>query len=475
MLRIEVCFFVLNLAAGWPLLANTCTAAQGNPTGNYIIPGVIGDIVYRSGVTLDAYSPPGTARLWAVLIHGRSGNKRTHLTQLFSLLTDADYAWFAVDYRNAEDVKQAIQFTECPGRFNIKGKPLLIGEDSGVAIALKLANNAVAGVVGFGTAGLENSLHFPESKVLLFHGTADEDAPMGPVKAWCLSGNSCRLVEIPGGIHQFENWHPDQWFWKDELVAWIRNGQRGLWKDIVYSRPGGRPLRMDAFLPEGDRPSPAVIIVHGGGWEAGDKVTYISPILEALAQAGFTWFSIEYRLIPYVHNEAQLDDLRDAIRYVRRHSDTFHIKPDAIAIVGESASGQMVSQVASVPCPGCQVQAVVSFYGVYNFISWVKDQDGRKTLDRLFGRWNDQVLREFSPISHISPRMPPILLIQGTADELYAGTLEYEKELQEAGAPHKMILLKGAPHGMENWAGHPEWDFYRKALTDWLIHTLGAP
>jgi dipeptidyl aminopeptidase/acylaminoacyl peptidase len=135
----------------------------------------------------------------------------------------------------------------------------------------------------------------------------------------------------------------------------------------------------------------------------------------------------------------------------------------------------MVSQVASVPCPGCQVQAVVSFYGVYNFISWVKDQDGRKTLDRLFGRWNDQVLREFSPISHISPRMPPILLIQGTADELYAGTLEYEKELQEAGAPHKMILLKGAPHGMENWAGHPEWDFYRKALTDWLIHTLGAP
>jgi acetyl esterase len=473
MLRIGVRFSLLSLATGWSLLAGTCAAARGNPAGNYIIPGAIGDIAYTSGVTLDAYAPRGNPRSSAILIHGRSGDKRTHLTQLFTVLTDADYAWFSVDYRDAEDVQRAIHFIECPGRFNIKDKPFLIGEDSGVTIALKLAaNNAVSGVVGFGTTALGNHLQPPASRILLFHGTDDEEAPVGPVKTWCHSNNTCRFIEIPGGIHEFENWHPDQWFWKEELVTWLRNGQRGLWKDIVYSRPGGRSLRMDAFLPEGGRPSPAVIIAPGGGWEAGDKVTYVSPILEPLARAGFAWFSIDYRLTPYVHNQEQLNDLRDAIRYVRSHADIFHIKPEAIAIVGESASGQMVSQVASLSCVGCEVQAVVSFYGVYNFVGWVKDPAGRKTLDRLFGKWDEQVLREFSPISHISRGMPPTLLIQGTADELYAGTLEYEKKLKEAGAPHKMILLKGAPHGMENWAGHPEWDFYRKVFTDWLSQTL---
>ena len=47
-------------------------------------------------------------------------------------------------------------------------------------------------------------------------------------------------------------------------------------------------------------PVPAVIVAHGGGWEAGDKVTYITPMLEPLARAGLAWFSIDYRLTPAV-------------------------------------------------------------------------------------------------------------------------------------------------------------------------------
>src|SRR6202035_3264281 len=98
----------------------------------------------------------------------------------------------------------------------------------------------------------------------------------------------------------------------------------GLWKDITYARLGVRDLRMDAFIPEGAGPFPAVIIAHGGGWEAGDKVTYISPVLAWLARAGFAWFSIDYRLTPYVRNPEQLEDLRTAIRYVRQHASRFH-------------------------------------------------------------------------------------------------------------------------------------------------------
>jgi len=141
---------------------------------------------------------------------------------------------------------------------------------------------------------------------------------------------------------------------------------------------------MDAFIPVGEGPFPAVVIAHGGGWEAGDKMTYVSPVFAPLARAGFAWFSIDYRLTPHVRNAEQLDDLREAIRYVRNHAGGFRVDPNRVAILGESASGQMAAQVASEKCPGCELQAVVCFYGVYDFTRWAGDAENRPILDRVF-------------------------------------------------------------------------------------------
>jgi alpha-L-fucosidase 2 len=229
---------------------------------------------------------------------------------------------------------------------------------------------------------------------------------------------------------------------------------------------------MDAFIPAGDGPFPAVVIAHGGGWEAGDKATYISPVLAPLARAGYAWFSVDYRLTPYVRNEEQLDDLREAIRYVRSHASLYHVDPNRIAILGESASGQMVAQVGAEKCPGCEVQAVVSFYGVYDFTRWSGDAENRPILDRVFGKWDAETLRKYSPLFHVRRDMPPLLLIQGTKDELHAGTIAYAERLKQAGARYELVLLDGAPHGMENWAGHAEWEYYKQRLVDWLNATL---
>jgi len=164
---------------------------------------------------------------------------------------------------------------------------------------------------------------------------------------------------------------------------------------------------------------------------------------------------------------------RTSIRYVRAHADRFHIDPNRIALLGESASGQLVAQVASEPCPGCQVQAVVSFYGVYDFTKWPESsQQEKAALRRLFGDWTPETLPRYSPLFNSRPGNPPMLLIQGTKDELYTGTMEYARRLKEVGAPFKLILLEGAPHGMENWEGHAEWVFYKQQLVEWLRAAL---
>jgi alpha-L-fucosidase 2 len=460
-----------------------CAKPTPSPSsGNYITPGVLGDVFYKDDLMLDAYAPEGAPRPAVLLIHGSYGNKRTHLTQLFEPLTRANVNWFSIDYRTLEDVEEAVGFIRCPGRFNITNEMFVIGEDTGGEIALALA--ARGQFQGVATFGIKLSPQFvtslsaertrtrsdlPNTPVQMFHGTEDDESPIVQVSSICKQLPKCVLHAVPGGIHQFENWHPDQWSWKEDLTAWLRGDRRGLWKDIVYARPGGRDLLMDAYLPEGDGPFPAAIIIHGGGWEAGDKVTYVSPIFEPIARSRIAWFSIDYRLTPYVRVPDQLDDVRSAIRFIRQHAERFHIDPNRLAVIGESASGHLAAQIASEPCPDCNVQAVVSFYGVYDFTHWSTGEEWqRQAVARLFGDSLPDAAVRFSPIEHINSGLPPMLLIQGTKDELYPGTLDYAARLKKAGAHYELVLIEGAPHGMENWEGHPEWSFYKNKLTDWL-------
>jgi acetyl esterase len=456
-------------------------AVAGNPAGNYLTPGALADVAYGAGLALDAYAPPGDSRPAAVVVHGSRGNKRTHVTQLFDVLERAGYAWFSVDYHAPDDVKHALEYIRCPGRFNITKEIILIGVDSGAEIALRLASHGgFAGVVAFGTVPHNPDSRFAASNfltrcpVLMFHGTEDDEAPAAKAEELCRIMAHCEFHAVNGAIHEFENWHPDQWTWKEDLAAWLRRDRRGLWKNIVYSRPDGRELLMDAWLPEGSGRFPAVIVMHGGGWEAGDKVTYVSPVFEPLAKAGFAWFSIDYRLTPYVRVASQLEDLRTAIRYVREHADRFHVDPGRIAILGESASGHLVAQVGSQPCPDCQVQAVVAFYGVYDFTPWPQgSEDQRQTVRRLFEDQSQQTLERGSPIFQVKAGMAPVLLVQGSADELDKGTQAYAAKLKQVGARFELVRLPGAPHGMENWEGHPEWMFYKQRLVDWLKSVLG--
>jgi len=434
-----------------------------------VLPGVLGDIPYHADLTLDAYAPRGEPRPAAVVVHGR-GSKVTHMIQVLEPLARAGYAWFTVSHRSLEDLRRGLAYIRCPGRFNITSRVILIGEDTGAHAALQLAAaGGFAGVATFG-AKLTSPEPAPTAPVVMFHGTADTESPIAAVRDFCAKLKDCRVSPVDDGIHAMENWRPAQWDWKEEFAAWLRDDRRGLWKEIVYARPDGRDLLLDAHLPQGRGPFPAVIIAHGGGWEAGDKLTYVTPLFEPLAKAGFAWFSIDYRLTPFVRNAEQLEDVRAAIRHVRRYAARYHVDPNRIAILGESASGQMVTQVVSEPCSGCEVQAVVSFYGVYDFTPRMEDRKAQ--LDRLFGPWTPEVVRRYSPLFNARAQMPPVLLIQGSGERLYEGTLAYAKRLRELGVRHDLVILEGAPHGMENWESRPEWAHYKQKLADWLRATL---
>src|SRR6266699_509095 len=103
-------------------------------------------------------------------------------------------------------------------------------------------------------------------------------------------------------------------------------------KDIVYREVQGIALLMDAHLPDGAGPFPAAVLVHGGGWIAGDKQQYITYLFQPLAEAGFAWFSINYRLAPKFTFPAAAEDVGAAIDYVQKNPSRYRVDPRRIVL-----------------------------------------------------------------------------------------------------------------------------------------------
>lgn len=515
---------MVSAVLGVPLPA----AAQGgcpvvhvrNPEGNYIVPGVKGDIPYARDLALDAYVQQGPgARASVVVIHGggwSSGSRVAHVGQILELLTGAGYNWFSVDYRLGgaagieealADLRDALAFIRCrAGDFGIDASRLvLLGEDAGAQLAALLAAERPEGVIGAvllggfydlaavpavtAAIGREAAAELsPTARVtggmppvLVVHGTADSESPIAHARAYCRevsrANGRCDTIEVEGASHRSENWWPAQWHYKRGILHWLtrispagahRPHTGAVQKDIVFNP--GTGLKLDAYVPPGTAPSPAVIVVHGGGWEAGDKVTYVTPLFEPLARAGLAWFSIDYRLTPDVTNAEQLEDVRQAIRFVRASHARFRVDPARIVIVGESASGQLVAQIAA---EDPSLAGVVSFYGVYDLPAMVADASPRSLLVRLFRRTvlDDDaraLMRKHSPLYQVHRKMPATLLVNGTADRLWPQAQAFAARLARAGVPHEVIALEGAPHGLENWEGHPEWLVYKQRMIDWI-------
>lgn len=250
--------------------------------------------------------------------------------------------------------------------------------------------------------------------------------------------------------------------------------------DVEYSRSGGIQLTLDAHIPDGDGPFASAILVHGGGWVAGDKGQYITYIFQPLTDAGFAWFSINYRLAPQFKFPADADDVEAAIRFVKANAAKYKVDTKRIALIGESAGGHLVSYVGAKNQAETRVAAVVSMYGIHDFVAaavaWKPLPHELFDLFRIkaVDAETASILIKASPVIYVKKDMPPFLLMHGSKDEdvPYEQSVEMCEKMKQAGARCDLITIAGAPHGMDHWEPHPEFLWYKKALIDWLKKNL---
>jgi acetyl esterase len=251
--------------------------------------------------------------------------------------------------------------------------------------------------------------------------------------------------------------------------------------NIEYTRVGDAGLAMDAAIPQAGARVPAVIVVHGGGWVRGDRVVDVAPILPPLSDAGFAWFSISYRLM---NNDAAnfgagVEDIQAAVRFVRAHAAEYHVDPDRIALVGESAGGQLAAMAAL--NPDLKVRGVVALYAPTDLVTLAKTSDKvpEWVRDNLKGSAFETLilagLKQFSPIEHVRRDMPPFLLIHGTADSLvpYEQSKAMCARIRAAGANCELFPVTGAGHGVRWWESDPAMAApYKHEMVRWLKERL---
>src|SRR5215510_9972740 len=138
-------------------------------------------------------------------------------------------------------------------------------------------------------------------------------------------------------------------------------------KAVEYAKPGGKALLLDLHVPDGPGPFPAAILVHGGGFDEGSRSTNVRPLFDVLADAGFAWFSIDYRMAPEFRFTHAREDMDTAIRWVKANARKYHVDAAKIALIGESAGGFLVNYAGTHETPETKVAAVVDIYGPVDY------------------------------------------------------------------------------------------------------------
>lgn len=243
--------------------------------------------------------------------------------------------------------------------------------------------------------------------------------------------------------------------------------------DVPFLAPG-RAEKLDLYLPvapAAGKRSPAVVWIHGGGWNGGTKnEARAKEICTTFAEAGYVAVSIDYKLGENAW-PTNLFDCKNAVRFLRAHAAEYRLDPDRIAVAGGSAGGHLALMVGftagkkglepDTPHPGVSsaVRCVIDMYGPADLLTRRQiAPDGTPTdtprplepLLKPFGATlgNTDVLRLASPVTHVAKNSPPVLILHGRADKTvdYAQSEELDRVLTQNGVEHEVMFIEGVGH-----------------------------
>lgn len=228
--------------------------------------------------------------------------------------------------------------------------------------------------------------------------------------------------------------------------------------DIQFASPSGVPLTLDIYRPPQIGNYPAIMIIHGGGWQGGRKSAH-AEFSRYMAARGYVVWAISYRFAPRYRFPAQLEDVQAALDFMRQHAQAYETDLSRIAVMGRSA-GAHLAMLAAYRSNSPSIRAVVNYYGPVDLFAGYYDLpspdpiNSRVVLRAFLGGTPEEFgdrYRAASPINYVNPALPRSLLIYGGKDHIVMAKFgrEMAKRLQSAGNKAVFIEIPWADHAFD--------------------------
>lgn len=265
-------------------------------------------------------------------------------------------------------------------------------------------------------------------------------------------------------------------------------------RDVVYREVDGEQLELDVCSPpegdgsEGDSSEgagsyAAVLLIHGGGFAAGDKDARAWQLIcRWLANSGYVAVNLNYRLAPEHPFPAAIVDIQAAVAWTREHAEDYAIDPDRVGVLGGSAGANLAQLLGASgegsTLTGSRVSAVVSLSGPSDLTASGLDlgtPDDRQISTVLDYLGCDDITdcpqaADASPITQVDATDPPFLLLHSRHERIPVEQAQAMADaLTAVGDSPDLLIRPGRAHSLRLLAD----DSVQEAVLDFLERTIG--
>lgn len=252
--------------------------------------------------------------------------------------------------------------------------------------------------------------------------------------------------------------HADAGFTLGQLPsrAAVRGELPSVEKDIAYTE-GTDQQKLDLYLPA-KQGFTTIVFTFGGGWHSGSRKS-VAPIGARLQSLGYGCALLSHRLSPKDKFPAHIDDVAAAFAWVKRNIAAKGGDAKRVFLVGHSSGAQLSLLLATDPRYLAQHKLtsadIAGVVGLSPPVDLEPRKDGKGFGDSLMGGRGAEafsrdikVMKDASPLRHISKDMPPVLLIVGERDfpMLENDAKAFVERAAAEKASASMFVTKGRDH-----------------------------
>ena len=244
-------------------------------------------------------------------------------------------------------------------------------------------------------------------------------------------------------------------------------------RELAYGKDVSQ--RLD-FYPSRRAEAPLIIFVHGGGWSSGDKsdeegIAKIGHFLDE----GYAYASVNYRLVPDVKVEEQVQDVADAVGSLVSRSAELGFARNRIFLMGHSSGGHVAALIGTDPVflerAGVDVSSIA---GVILLDGAGLDPSVNPRPARPGGAFGSPADRQrLAPVGHAAaPNARSFLMLNAQSTDLQAQAGSLRDALEKQGTPAAVHIIPGRDHNALNYELGTKGDMATSIIDAYLSKSL---